>query len=130
MLRSDNARPISFEVLTEFDEWYAANPTVERMIFMDCAPNPKKKNQRGLFACYVTGVDKDPTTNEATALRIGLVQWVKGIPQIFLVRISREQIEKGDKVRFWDLAPSYRLLEEYPFPVSSDAEQKEDKKKT
>lgn len=130
MVRCDNASIMSFEDLVAFDRWQKFNPTVDGLIFMDCAPNPKKKNQRGVFACYVTEVEKDPKTDEAVALHIGLVQWVKGIPQIFLVKISKEKIKKGDKVRFWDLAPSYRLLNEYPFPVSSDAEQKEEQKET
>lgn len=130
MIRSGKAYILSFKSLATFGRDYIINPTVDRLIFMDCAPNPKKKNQRGLFACYVTGVEKDPKTNEDVALQIGLVQWVKGIPQIFIVKISREQIEKGDKVQFWNTAPTFGLLDEHPFPVSSDEEQKEEKKET
>ena len=130
MIRDSKAYIVSFEGLAAISRDCMTNPTVDGLVFMDCAPNPKKKNQRGLFACYVTGVEKDPNTNEATALQIGLVQWVKGIPQILLVKISREQIEKGNKVRFWNSAPSFSKLKDHPFPVSSDAEQKEEKKET
>lgn len=130
MIRSGKAYILGFKSLATFGKDYIINPTVDRLIFMDCAPNPKKKNQRGLFACYVTGVEKDPKTNEDVALQIGLVQWVKGTPQIFIVKISREQIEKGDKVQFWNTAPTFGLLDEHSFPISSDAEQKEEKKET
>ena len=130
MIRDNKAYIVSFEGLAAAERDGMMNPTVDGLVFMDCAPNTKKKNKRGLFACYVTGVEKDLKTNKATALQIGLVQWVKGIPQIVLVKITKEQIEKGDKVRFWNSAPSFGKLEDHPFPVSSDAEQKEEKKET
>lgn len=134
MRRTNEAIHMSFDDLVNFAKLEKPNPTVDGLVFMDCAPNPKGKNQRGLFACYITGLDEDPKTGNVTALQIGLLQWVKGIPQVVLVKISKEQIKSRDKVRFWNQAPSHWLLDEYPFPVpsaiSAEKEQKEEKKET
>lgn len=98
-------------------------PTVDGLIFMDCAPNPKKKNKRQLFACYVTNVGYDKENNP-TAVQVGLVQWVKGVPQVLLVKVSKETVEKGTTIRFWDLPPTTRLMKENPFPEPKKEEEK------
>ena len=127
MYRAEVASMLDFNelVATEFRILTSENvaPTVDRLIFMDCAPNPKKKNKRQLFPCYVTQVELDKENNP-TAVQIGLVQWVKGTPQILLVKVSRETIEKGTKIRFWDLPPTTRLMEENPFPEPKKEEKK------
>lgn len=128
MLRVAFARILDFEELVKLE----ANPepaiTVDGMIYMDCAPNPKKEIGRKLFPCYITGIGKNKE-GEVEALKIGLIQWRSGIPQVLLVKVGRKAVEKGDKIRFWDLPPTVRLLDEHPFPDVPEPNESEEKKK-
>lgn len=130
MYRAEAASMLDFNelVATEARMGKGENvaPTVDGLIFMDCAPNPKKKNKRQLFACYVTQVGLDKEKNPV-AVQVGIVQWVKGVPQVLLVKVSKETIEKGTKIRFWDLPPTTRLMKENPFPELKEKEKEEKK---
>ena len=129
MYRAEAASFVSFDelVATEARMGKGENvaPTVDGLIFMDCAPNPKKKNKRQLFACYVTQVELDKE-KKPIAVQVGIIQWVKGTPQVLLVKVSKETVEKGTKIRFWDLPPTTRLMKENPFP---ELKEKEEEKK-
>lgn len=144
MTRSIGARVMTFEELVAMGKEKMEAPTVDGLIFMDCVPNPKRGNKRQLFACYVTKVaydskalgdtsgeksnDEDAdmtdqlTVDKAVALEIGLIQWAGGVPQVLLMKVGRDRIEKGDIVRFWNDAPSQVLLDKRPFPPYKEKE--------
>ena len=124
MFRSNFAMRMTFDELVTLEAKKKDSPTVDGLIFMDVAPNPKKQNRRMLFPCYVTGVAKDKKTDEIVALGIGLIQWMKGIPQVMLIKVSKETVEKGEKIQFWDIAPTKYVLDKYGFnSAEQEAEQ-------
>lgn len=121
MFRTNFAMKMSFDDLVALEAKKKDSPTVDGMIFMDVAPNPKKQNKRMLFPCYVTSVAKDKKTNEIVALGIGLIQWMHGIPQVMLVKVSKETVLKGEKIQFWDIAPTQYVLDKYGFNTPEQA---------
>lgn len=121
MFRTSFAMQMSFDELVALEARKKDTPTVDGLIFMDVAPNPKKQNKRMLFPCYVTGVAKDKKTDEIVALAIGLIQWMKGIPQVMLIKVSKETVEKGEKIQFWDIAPTQYFLDKHGFDTPEQA---------
>lgn len=119
MYRSDFAETLGFEDLVKLEGTEKDSPTMDGMIFLDCAPNPKKDNKRKLFPCYVTGVQVNDE-GEPVALGLSIVQWVHGTPQIVMVKMKRETIEKGDKFLFWDIPPTALELAANPFPETAE----------
>lgn len=115
MNRSTGAVILTMQDLADMYDSNSESPVIDRMIFIDVRET--SKSPRRQFPCYICDVDK-----VHNKFKVALIQWVSGSPQVVIVSIGEDAIQKDKKVQFWDKAPTRDLL--IMHPISKDGKKK------